>query len=113
MEPVKGDNALERGLHVLERHNDPELVEAYKRYMQRVEELVGHDQVDTYVTSFQRNLRKVTNESGGSPVSEEEQALHDKVATDPQVNELYTQYLALAETHGITQDAKEGDRREG
>jgi hypothetical protein len=40
MEPVTGQNALERGLHVLERLNDPELVEAYRAYMQRLETLV-------------------------------------------------------------------------
>jgi hypothetical protein len=47
MEPVTGQNALERGLHVLERLNDPELVEAYRAYTQRLETLVGRDNLWT------------------------------------------------------------------
>lgn len=52
--------------------------------------------------------------AGEEEIADDEQAVRDKVAADPQVNQLYTQYLALAQTHGITQDGQDmADRREG
>jgi len=101
MEPVTGRNALERGLHVLERLNDPELVEAYRAYMRRLEELVGPDNMDTYTQVYQRDRRQLTQQAGGAPLSPEEQAVRDKVAADPTVQALYERYLALAKAHGI------------
>jgi hypothetical protein len=101
MEPVTGQNALERGLHVLERLNDPELVEAYRAYMQRLEALVGRDNLDTYAQVYQRDRRQLSQQAGGAPLSPEEQAVRDKVAADPQVHALFDRYLSLAKAHGI------------
>jgi hypothetical protein len=105
MEPVTGQNALERGLHVLERLNDPELVEAYRAYMQRLETLVGRDNLDTYAQVYQRDRRQLSQQAGGAPLSPEEQAVRDKVAADPQVHALFDRYLSLAKAHGIADQA--------
>ncbi len=101
MEPVTGDNALERGLHVLERLNDPEIVEAYKRYMQRLEELVGPDQLDTYASIYQRTRRQLEQQAPDTNLTPEEQAVRAKVAADPEVQRLFNQYLELAKAHGL------------
>jgi len=101
MEPIKGENTLERGLHILERQNDPELAEAYRRYMQRLEELVGRDNLDTYALVYQRDRRQFNQQVIGAALTPEEQAVRDKVAADPEVHTLYNQYLALAKAHGI------------
>jgi hypothetical protein len=101
MEPITGRNALERGLHVLERLNDPELVGAYRAFMQRLEALVGRDNLDTYTLVYQRERREVSQQAGGAPLSPEERAVRDKVAADPQVHALYDRYIALANAHGF------------
>jgi len=101
MEPTMEGNALERGLHVLERQNDPELAEAYKRYMQRVEELVGRDNMDTYALIYQRDRRQGQQQVIGAALTPEERTVRDTVAADPQVHALYEQYLSLARAHGL------------
>jgi hypothetical protein len=101
MEPITGGNALERGLHVLERYNDPELVEAYKRYMQRLEELVGRDNLDTYTLMYQRHRQMIIRDTASGNPSPEEQAVRDKVVADPEVEKLYEAYMELAKAHGI------------
>jgi hypothetical protein len=101
MEPITGGNALERGLHVLERQNDPELVEAYRRYMQRLEELVGRDNLDTYALIYQRDRRQSNQGVIGAALTPQERAVQDAVAADPEVHMLYEQYIALARAHGL------------
>jgi len=101
MEPIMQGNALERGLHVLERQNDPELVEAYKRYMQRLEELVGRDNLDTYALIYQRDRRQSNQQVIGAALTPEERTVQDTVAADPEVHVLYEQYIALARAHGL------------
>lgn len=101
MDATDGANALERGLHVLERHNDPELVEAYRRYMQRLEALVGRDHLDAYATVYQRERRQRNQQVVGTPLTQEEQSVREKVIADAEVNALYEQYLALAKAHGL------------
>jgi len=101
MEPTMQGNALERGLHVLERQNDPELTEAYRQYMQRLEELVGRDKLDTYALVYQRDRRQSNQQVVGGVLSAEEQIVRDKVAADAQVHALYEQYIALARAHGL------------
>lgn len=101
MESAMQGNAMERGLHVLERQNDPELVEAYRRYMQRLEELVGRDNLDTYATVYQRDRRQSNQQVVGGVLSPDEQTVRDKVAADSQVHALYDQYIALARSHGL------------
>ena len=61
-EPMEEGNALERGLRVLERIDDPELAAAYRQYMERIETLVGRVHVDTYSLRG----RESTNTAAGS-----------------------------------------------
>ena len=100
-------NALERGLHVLERINDPELAAAYRRYMERVEALVGRDHVDTYTAIYQRSRRQLSHQDMGSAVSPEEQAVREKVLADPEVDRLYNRYMSLLAAHGLMDPALE------
>jgi hypothetical protein len=95
------ENALERGLHVLERTNDPELVAAYRQFVERIEALVGRDHVDAYAALYQRSQRQLSNQDLGSPVSDEEQAVREKVLVDGEVRRLYDHYLALLASHGL------------
>ena len=95
------EHALERGLHVIERLNDPELTAAYRRYMERVEALVGRDQVDAYAALYQRDRRQLTGQALGSTLSPEERAVRDKVSADTELQQLYDRYIALAAAHGI------------
>jgi hypothetical protein len=101
MEPIKGGNALERGLHVLEQQNDPELVEAYRRYMQRLEELLGRDNLDTYALIYQRSRRQSSQAVIGAALTPEERTVRDTVAADSQVHALYEQYIALMRARGL------------
>ena len=101
MEPITGGNAFERGLHVLEQQNDPELLEAYKRYMQRLEELVGRDNLDTYARVYQQERRQLNQLVVGGMLTAEERTVRDTVAADSEVHALYDQYIALAKTHGL------------
>jgi hypothetical protein len=101
MEPISQGNAFERGLRVLEQQNDPELLEAYRQYMQRLEELVGRDHLDTYARVYQQDRRQLNQQVVGGMLSPEERAVRDKVAADSQVHALYDQYIALAKAHGI------------
>ena len=101
MEPTAAGNAFERGLHVLEQLNDPELLEAYRRYMQRLEELVGRDNLDTYAHIYQQARRQLNQNVVGGMLTPEERTVRDTVAADPEVHALYDQYIALAKAHGI------------
>jgi pyruvate/oxaloacetate carboxyltransferase len=101
MEAITEGNAFERGLHVLERQNDPELLEAYRRYMQRLEQLVGRDNLDTYARVYQQDRRQLNQQVVGGMLSSEEQMVRDKVAADPEVHALYDQYIARAKAHGL------------
>lgn len=100
-------HALERGLHVLERINDPELAAAYRQYMERVEALVGREHVDAYAALYQRSQRQLSHQEIGSPISPEEQAVREKVLADPEVERLYARYLALLSAHGLMDPALE------
>jgi hypothetical protein len=101
------DNALERGLHVLERINDPEVAAAYRQYMERIETLVGREHVDTYAALYQRSQRQLSHQELGSPLSSEEQAVREKVLADPEVDRLYARYMALLSEHGLMDPALE------
>ncbi len=103
----KQGNALERGLHVLERIDDPELTAAYRQYMERVESLVGREHVDTYAAIYQRSQRQLSHQAAGSPVSPEEQMVREKVLADPEVERLYARYMSLLSAHGLMDPALE------
>jgi hypothetical protein len=104
-DPTGEENALERGLHVLERINDPELAAAYRQYMERIEALVGHEHMDTYAALYQRSQRQLSHQAMGSPISPDEQAVHEKVLADPEVDRLYARYMALLSEHGLMDPA--------
>jgi len=101
MDPIAAGNAFERGLHVLEQQNDPELLEAYRRYMQRLEALVGRDNLDTYARVYQQARRQLNQNVVGGMLTPEERTVRDTVAADPQVHVLYDEYIALAKARGI------------
>jgi hypothetical protein len=108
MEPTAAGNAFERGLHVLERLNDPELVEAYRQYMQRLETLIGRDKLDTYARVYQQDRRQLNQNVVGGTLTAEERTVRDTVAADPEVHALYDQYIALVKARGIA-DPQFGD----
>jgi hypothetical protein len=101
MEPTTAGNAFERGLHVLEQHNDPELLEAYRRYIQRLEELVGRDNLDAYARVYQQGRRQLNQNVVGGMLTPTEVTVRDTVAADAEVHALYDRYIALARAHGI------------
>jgi len=101
MEPIMKGNAFERGVRVLEQLDDPELLEAYKQYMQRLEELVGRDNLDTYAHVYQQERRQLNQLVVGGMLTPEERTVRDTVAADIEVHALYDRYIALAKTHGI------------
>jgi hypothetical protein len=107
MATQEGENALERGLHVLERLNDPELAAAYRQYMERIEALVGREHVDTYAAIYQRSQRQMSHQELGSPVSAEERVVREKVLADPEIPRLYDRYMALLAAHGLMDPALE------
>jgi len=108
MDPIAAGNAFERGLHVLEQQSDPELLEAYRRYMQRLEGLVGRDNLDTYARVYQQARRQLNQNVVGGMLTPEERTVRDTVAVDPEVHVLYDQYIALAKARGIV-DSKFDD----
>ncbi len=69
--------------------------------MQRLEELVGRDQLDAYATVYQRERRQRNQQVVGAALTEEEQAIRQTVLADTEVNRLYEQYLAIAKAHGL------------
>jgi hypothetical protein len=58
MNPLTDGNAFERGLQVLEQRNDPELSEAYRRYMQHLEQLLGKDKMHAYAHVYQQSASR-------------------------------------------------------
>ncbi len=101
MNPLTDENAFEHGLHALEQRNDPELSEAYRRYIERLEELVGKDKLNMYAHVYQQGLEQYSQSAGGGVPTPEELAMHDTVAADPEVRVRYDQYIALAKRHGL------------
>ena len=80
-------NAFDCGIEALDAMNDPELTEAYRTYVQRIEGLLSEEELDTYRSYLQRGQ----STSGPNP---EELAVAEKVAADPQIGSLYQAYLA-------------------
>jgi hypothetical protein len=69
--------------------------------MQRLEELVGRDQLDAYATVYQRERRQRNQQVVGAALTQEERAIRETVLADSEVNALYEQYLAIAKAHGV------------
>ena len=95
-------NAYHRALQVLERLNEPELTEAYKRYVARLDAILTPDEQNTYVAFQQRTQ--------GIPRAEE-QEVADKVAADPEALSLYDRYLTLLSNREIHDSAVPGQQQ--
>ena len=101
MNPMTEGNAFEHALQALEQRNDPALLEAYRRYMQRLEALFGKDKLNMYAHVYQQGLEQFSQSAGGGVPTAEERTMHDTVTADPEVRVLYDQYIALAKGHGL------------
>ena len=88
-------DAFHRAVDVLTRLGDPELLDAYKQYVARLEAMLGAGWLDTYAAMYQRDRRQLTGQAAGALVLPEEIALRDRAATDPEVAELYKRFIAL------------------
>jgi hypothetical protein len=69
--------------------------------VQRLEELLGKDQLNMYAHVYQQDLEQFNQSAGGGVPTLQEQTMHDTVAADPEVRVLYDQYIALAKRHGL------------
>ena len=94
-------NAFQRAVDVLERLGDPELVDAYKQYVARLEATVGAGALDTYAIMYQRDRREITGQAAGLLVSPEEIAVRDRVMADPEVAKLYQRLVELFARHKL------------
>ncbi len=115
-----GTDAYQRGMQVLERLNDPELLEAYKRYVARLQEILTPEEFDIYLDSHQHAQSGVPSEDEPAihEISEapevapddlatdnkpeddleerpEVQDVTSKVRNDPEAGSLYERYLTL------------------
>jgi hypothetical protein len=88
-------DAFHRGVDVLTRLGDPELLDAYKQYVARLEAALGSGWLDTYASMYQRDRRQLTGQSAGVLVLPEEIAVRDRVAADPEVAQIYQRFIAL------------------
>jgi hypothetical protein len=94
-------DAFHRAIDVLDQLGDPELLDTYKQYVQRLEAALGSGWLDTYAAMYQRDRRQLTGQSAGVLVLPEEIAVRDRAAADPQVAELYNRYVALLARKGM------------
>jgi hypothetical protein len=101
MKPITEGNAFEHALHALAQRNDPALLEAYRRYMQRLEELLGKDKLNMYAHVYQQGLEQFSQSAGGGVPTAEERTMYDTVTADPEVQVRYDHYIALAKEHGL------------
>jgi hypothetical protein len=88
--PMTELNPYHRALNVLQRLNNAELTEAYRRFTTRIESILSPEEVITFASYQQRT-------TGG--IRPEEQAVADKVAADAEVISLYEQYINLLTSH--------------
>jgi len=88
-------DTFHRAIGVLEQLGDPELLDAYKQYVTRLEVTLGAGWLDTYAAMYQRDRRQLTGQAAGSLVLPEEIAVRDRAAADPEVAEFYKRYIAL------------------
>jgi hypothetical protein len=88
-------DAFHRAIGVLEQLGDQELLDAYKAYVARLEQLLGKGWLDTYTSMYQRDRRQLTGQAAGSAVLPEEIAVRDRVAEDPELARLYQRYIDL------------------
>lgn len=94
-------NAYQRAVGVFERLGEPQLLEAYKRYVARLEATLGPAWLDTYASMYQRDRRQVTGQDAGSPVLPEELTLRDRALADTEVSGLHQQVIALLRSNRL------------
>ena len=94
-QPDLESNAFQRGIDVLKRVNDPELLAAYTQYVEHLQTLLSPAEFNAYAEAYQRERRQVTHQAAGTQIADVEQAALAKVAADPEVDRLYSRYLAL------------------
>ena len=94
-------NGFQRGLDVLERLGDPELVDAYKQYAARLEATLGPGWLNTFAAIYQRDRRQLTGQAAGQLVSPEESALRDRAAANPELDGLYQRFVELLARHKL------------
>jgi len=94
-------DAFHRAIGVLEQLGDPELLDAYKQYVERLEAALGSAWLDTYAAMLQRDRRQLTGQSAGVSASPEELTVRDRAAADPQVAEFYRRFIALLERKAV------------
>jgi hypothetical protein len=79
-------NAYKRALQVLERLNEPDLLEVYQQFVTRLDAILTPEEQDIYASFQQRTT------GGARP---EEEAVAGKVSADPEALALYERYLSL------------------
>ena len=88
-------DAFHRAIGVLEQLGDPELLDAYKQYVARLEATLGTGWLDTYAAMYQRARRQLTGQAAGLLVLPEEIAIRDQATADPEVGSLYKRFIGL------------------
>jgi hypothetical protein len=95
-------NAYHRALQVLERLNEPDLLETYRQFVARLDAILTPEEQDTYAAFQQRTT------GGARP---EEQAVADKVAADSEAPALYERYLSLLGSRELHDSEVPGQHR--
>ncbi len=95
------NNSFQRAVDVLERLNDPDLLDAYKQYVGRLESILGPEQLETYASMYQRDRRQITGQAAGLLALPEEIDVRDRVMADPEVDSLYQRFIALLARHNL------------
>src|SRR3712207_3602770 len=101
-------DAFHRAVDVLERLGDPELVDAYKQYVARLEATVGAECLDTYTSMYQRDRRQLTGQAAGLLVLPDEVAVHERAAADPELANLYERFITLLASHKLLDERYAG-----
>ncbi len=86
-------NAYHRGAEVLSRLNDAELLEAYRRYVTRLESILSPEELELYVAWQQTQQRSQATQRP------EEYEVSAKVEADAEAVQLYERYLGLLANH--------------
>ena len=95
------NNPFRRAIDVLERLDDPDLLDAYKRYVARLEAILGPEQLETYASMYQRDRRQFAGQDAGLLVLPEEIAVHDRAMADPELDNLYQGFITQLERNKL------------
>jgi hypothetical protein len=88
-------DAFHRAIDTFERLGDPELLDAYKAYVARLEMTIGPGWLDTYASIYQRDRRQLSGQVAGLLATPEETAVRDRAAADSELTELFNHFIAL------------------